>query len=241
MAKFQLLVLIDSILLSTTSKDTLVLCRKVNDVFSTALAVASVNPANARIPPLLSQNMFSWADEYKVRLSYQHENGALIVSQSNSIDIKHGQTSHFFNKVLQPAVTTVVDTSEVVEKDLDIFNIAEAPYNSTVEVLQKAGASSSFFPIYRFHPAGFSQDFPISVSNEFSLFWTGFNVSYGDDIKPSGNRYEFVISEGAKPTTIRFGFAQSDSPGPREDPTWQTDINEASTELLSIGDLRPKL
>ncbi len=74
----KLIVFIDPVLLETESTDILVLSRKVNGTFNTALAVASIHPSTTATPRLLSQNFFLWNNKYRIGISQSTQYGPLV-------------------------------------------------------------------------------------------------------------------------------------------------------------------
>ncbi|KAK4150595.1 hypothetical protein C8A00DRAFT_17904 [Chaetomidium leptoderma] len=123
MATPHILLTIDTPLLATSSRDTLVLSRKVNGVFATALAVGSPNPRDEHdTNPLYSQNIFSWDNNnnnnsennktFRVAVSRSSSSsssssshggsgaGALTASITNAVEIGHGETARFSRNLL---------------------------------------------------------------------------------------------------------------------------------------------
>ena len=117
---------IDTPLLASSSRDTLVLARKINNVFNTALAVASLNPPSPsstshsspqiQTSQLYPQNIFAWDNTFRVAVSSvpaPGTGGALAASLTNAVDIAHGETVQFSKNVLLPP--TAATSGEVVD------------------------------------------------------------------------------------------------------------------------------
>lgn len=156
MATPRILLSFDQAVLSTNSPDTLVLSRKVNNTYSTAFAVASLNPRDSSTSQLFSQNVFAWEDSFRVLVSHNHSGSASALSASitNAVDVRHGEAVKFSRNMLLPA-TKIPDFAELhgKEKGGILFTVADMPVACRVEVMQVVGGNKSA-RIYQSEEAG---------------------------------------------------------------------------------------
>ncbi len=199
----RILLTIDALLLASPSRDTLVLARKVNGIYNTALAVASINPRDEMTSPLYSQNAFAWDNTFRVAVSYSAGRssgggGALSAAVTNAVEIGDGEKARFHRNVLmQPTTVTAAtagngngDGSVVGQLDglsdsnaraagrCAVFWVADVPLSCRVEVMQSVGGGghtrTSCCRVFQSEECGLSRTMEFDVSNTVSFFCLSF-------------------------------------------------------------------
>ncbi|KAF2123901.1 hypothetical protein P153DRAFT_140922 [Dothidotthia symphoricarpi CBS 119687] len=221
MSQSKLIVSIDSIILSHAAPtDCLVLSREVNKSFSTAFAVGQLTAGSLKGPQLLSQNIFTWTNEFQITAWKSYEDGPFAAAVCNSVQIEFQQTTRFIDCAFEPAKPSETqDWTNPPQKTFAIENLE--PY-FRVGVSQRARPEGLFFPIYTSPDADSLQvRTEIYISDKFALFWLKSPVEAGNAILlPDKSKVHTVIVLGNRPQHVRYGYITPDKPGADEVPGW---------------------